>query len=124
MDFNSILIGSEDPKRLIEYYTKLFGAPIWEGRLHWVATRERMDNGGTPRSGQGSQRPSGKDHLEHRDRRCKGRVRSAQVRRWRCRPGAIRTWGGNADRHLCRPDDNYFQLISPMTEMTPSEQPA
>ena len=27
MDFNSILIGSEDPKRLIEYYTALFRAP-------------------------------------------------------------------------------------------------
>ncbi len=27
MKFNSILIGSEDPKRLAEYYTKLFGEP-------------------------------------------------------------------------------------------------
>jgi len=27
MDFNSILIGSEDPQRLAEYYTKLFGDP-------------------------------------------------------------------------------------------------
>jgi predicted enzyme related to lactoylglutathione lyase len=27
MDFNSILIGSEDPKRLAEYYTKLLGDP-------------------------------------------------------------------------------------------------
>jgi predicted enzyme related to lactoylglutathione lyase len=27
MDFNSILIGSEDPKRLVDYYTKLFGEP-------------------------------------------------------------------------------------------------
>ncbi|MEA2578377.1 MAG: hypothetical protein QOD78_1965 [Chloroflexota bacterium] len=27
MDFNSILIGSEDPQRLVDYYTKLFGAP-------------------------------------------------------------------------------------------------
>ena len=26
MKFNSILIGSEDPKRLTEYYTRLFGA--------------------------------------------------------------------------------------------------
>ena len=27
MNFNSILIGSEDPQRLVEYYTKLFGDP-------------------------------------------------------------------------------------------------
>ncbi len=27
MDFNSILIGSEDPQRLVDYYTKLFGEP-------------------------------------------------------------------------------------------------
>lgn len=31
MNLNGILIGSEDPKRLVEYYTKLFGAPGWEG---------------------------------------------------------------------------------------------
>ena len=29
MDFNSILIGSEDPKRLVEYYTKLIGEPVF-----------------------------------------------------------------------------------------------
>ena len=27
MDFNSILIGSADPQRLADYYTKLFGTP-------------------------------------------------------------------------------------------------
>src|SRR5229473_4829156 len=27
MNFNSILIGSEDPKRLVEYYTRIFGQP-------------------------------------------------------------------------------------------------
>ncbi|MEA2612692.1 MAG: hypothetical protein QOI52_651, partial [Chloroflexota bacterium] len=27
MNFNSILIGSEDPKRLVDYYSKLFGKP-------------------------------------------------------------------------------------------------
>ena len=29
MDFNSILIGSEDPQRLVDYYTKLFGEPAF-----------------------------------------------------------------------------------------------
>jgi predicted enzyme related to lactoylglutathione lyase len=30
MNFNGVLIGSEDPKRLAEYYAKLFGKPGWE----------------------------------------------------------------------------------------------
>ena len=29
MDFNNILIGSEDPKRLVDYYTKLLGEPTF-----------------------------------------------------------------------------------------------
>jgi predicted enzyme related to lactoylglutathione lyase len=29
MDFNSILIGSEDPARLVEYYTKMLGEPTF-----------------------------------------------------------------------------------------------
>ena len=44
MDFNSILIGSEDPQRLVDYYTKLLGEPAFS------------DGGGTPagRSARGS----------------------------------------------------------------------
>jgi predicted enzyme related to lactoylglutathione lyase len=29
MDFNNILIGSEDPAKLVDYYTKLFGEPAF-----------------------------------------------------------------------------------------------
>ena len=28
MNFNSILIGSADPQRLVDYYTKLLGEPM------------------------------------------------------------------------------------------------
>jgi predicted enzyme related to lactoylglutathione lyase len=37
MNFSSILIGSDDPKRLAEYYTKLFGKPIYDegGYVSW-----------------------------------------------------------------------------------------
>src|SRR5918995_1776101 len=31
MNLNGILIGSEDPQRLIDYYTRLFGEPGWAG---------------------------------------------------------------------------------------------
>ena len=30
MDLNGILIGSENPQRLRDYYTKLFGKPGWD----------------------------------------------------------------------------------------------
>jgi hypothetical protein len=30
MNLNTVLIGSEDPKRLTDYYTKLFGKPSTE----------------------------------------------------------------------------------------------
>ena len=30
MNFNGILIGSEDPKRLTDYYRKLFGEPMYD----------------------------------------------------------------------------------------------
>jgi predicted enzyme related to lactoylglutathione lyase len=38
MNLNSILIGSEDPKRLADYYAKLFGEPTWDdgGYTGWV----------------------------------------------------------------------------------------
>jgi hypothetical protein len=31
MDFNSILIGSENPQRLVDYYTPLLGEPAFSG---------------------------------------------------------------------------------------------
>ena len=44
MDFNSILIGSEDPRGLVDYYTRLFGDPAmaeggytgWQIGSGWV----------------------------------------------------------------------------------------
>src|SRR5438128_2731466 len=38
MNFNSILIGSEDPQRLVDYYTKLFGEPMMSdgGYTGWL----------------------------------------------------------------------------------------
>ncbi len=37
MNLNSILIGSEDPQRLVDYYTRLFGEPGWDmgGYVGW-----------------------------------------------------------------------------------------
>ena len=37
MNLNGILIGSDNPQRLVDYYSKLFGAPGWseEGFTGW-----------------------------------------------------------------------------------------
>ena len=39
MNFNSILIGSADPQRLVDYYTKLFGEPTMADRAATPAGR-------------------------------------------------------------------------------------
>ena len=38
MNFNGILIGSEDPRRLADYYAKLLGKPGWDGGgyIGWI----------------------------------------------------------------------------------------
>ena len=38
MNFNGILIGSEDPQRLADYYRRLFGEPAWDdgGYTGWM----------------------------------------------------------------------------------------
>ena len=41
MNFNSILIGSDNPQRLTDYYRKLFGEPQYEGEgyANWLLGR-------------------------------------------------------------------------------------
>ena len=118
MDFNSILIGSEDPQRLVEYYTKLLGEPAmtdggytgWQLGSGWVTV-------GPHDRGQGQERPPGPDHLEHRDDRRAGRLRSAQGRRRHRHRRALRLRGRRAAASIATfadPDDNYFQLMTPM----------
>ena len=38
MNLNGVLIGSEDPQRLVDYYTALFGGPGWDqgGFVGWM----------------------------------------------------------------------------------------
>ena len=43
MTINSILIGSENPQKLKEYYTKLFGKPVMEEDVY---TSWQIGNGG------------------------------------------------------------------------------
>lgn len=118
MDFNSILIGSADPDRLVTYYTKLFGEPA-------------MSDGGYTGWQLGSGFVTVGPHSEVTGKNAHpGRliwnVETADVKgefeRMKA-AGAIvirepYTFEGYPDSWiatLADPDDNYFQLMTPMS---------
>ena len=119
MNFNNILIGSEDPARLTDYYTKLFGEPAWNegGYVGWMI-------------GSGAVSVGPHDEVKGRNAH-PGRII------WNIESGDVK---GDFDRlkaagaivvrepygfeevpdawiaTFADPDDNYFQLTSPMGE--------
>jgi predicted enzyme related to lactoylglutathione lyase len=121
MNFNSILNGSEDPKRLADYYSMLFGKPGWDdgGYTSW-----QIGSGGI----------SVGPHSEvHGKNTAPGRII------WNIESDDVK---GDFDRFkaagatvirepysfeeapdawiatFADPDDNYFQLVSPMGDPT------
>ena len=118
MNFNSILICSEDPPRLADYYTKMFGEPTFSdgGYTGWQLGSGNVTVG--PHSEvHGSNEQPGRLlwNIETDDvRGVFARMRDA---------GAIvvaapYTMDGAPDdafiATLADPDGNYFQLMSPM----------
>jgi predicted enzyme related to lactoylglutathione lyase len=117
VNLNSVLIGSEDPERLVDYYTKLFGTPMWNegGYTGW-----QIGTGGIT-VGHHDQVKGKNTHpgrviwnIETPDVRGDfERLTSAgaTVVREPYNPGGPpETWIAT----LSDPDDNYFQLVSPM----------
>lgn len=120
MDFNSILIGSEDPGRLAEYYTRLLDEPVMAaaGYTGWQIGSGFLTVG--PHSQVHGQNPQ--------PGRLIWNIEAADVRgefeRMKA-AGAIvvaepyQMEGGPTDTPemwiatLADPDDNYFQLMSP-----------
>ena len=117
MNLNSILIGSDDPQRLVEYYTKLFGDPAWAdgGYTGWQI-------------GSGSVTVGAHSEVSGRNAtpgRVIWNIESADVQgdfdRLKA-AGAIvirepYVMGEQPEASiatLADPDDNYFQLLSPM----------
>ena len=117
MNLNSILIGSEDPRRLVDYYTKLFGEPTWDdgGYTGWVL-------------GTGAVTVGPHDQVKGKNKE-PGRViwnlETAEVKSEFDRfvaAGATVVQepynpGGEDEGQiatLADPDGNYFQLMSPM----------
>jgi predicted enzyme related to lactoylglutathione lyase len=125
MNFNSILIGSEDPERLAAYYTKLFGEPTMAegGYTGWLIGSGFLTVG--PHSevhGKSAQPGRIIWNIESAD--VKGdferfKAAGAIVIREPYRfemPDAPAEGAGAPDSiaTLADPDDNYFQLMSPM----------
>jgi len=117
MNFNSILIFSEDPQRLADYYTKLFGAPGWQqdGYTGWQLGT------GTVTVGPHDQVKGKNAHpgrliwnIESADVEgdfAKFRDAGATVIREPYHPGEAPVgWIAT----FADPDDNYFQLMTPM----------
>jgi predicted enzyme related to lactoylglutathione lyase len=118
MNLNSILIGSEDPGRLTDYYTKLFGEPGWhEGGFNgWqvgtgaitVGPHDQV-KGRNPQPGRLIWNIESEDVKADFERL---KAAGATVVREPYQPGeAPDAWIAT----FSDPDDNYFQLISQMT---------
>jgi predicted enzyme related to lactoylglutathione lyase len=121
MNLNSILIGSEDPKRLAEYYTKLFGAPGWdqEGYTGWIIGSGSLTVGPHDQVKGKSAHPGRVIwNIESAD--VKGdferlKEAGATVVRDPYQPdGGSGTESEMLIATFADPDDNYFQLVTPM----------
>lgn len=117
MNLNSVLIGSEEPKRLAEYYTKLFGDPGWDmdGYVGWQVgsggftvgphDQVRGKNGEPGRIIWNIETPDVKAEYD------RFVAAGAIVVREPYDPGE---GSGYAICTFADPDGNYFQLVSPM----------
>jgi len=117
MNFNSILIGSEDPQKLADYYSKLFGEPTWSdgGYIGWMIGSGAVTIGPHDQvTGRNAQPGRIIWNIESAD--VQGdfdRFKAAGAIVVREPYGFEGTEGQIAT--LADPDDNYFQLMSPMS---------
>ena len=118
MNFNSILIGSADPHRLVDYYTKLFGAPAMPeqgGYTGWQLGQGFVTVG--PHSQvQGKNAAPGRLiwNVETEDVKGEFERLKAAGAIVVAEPYEFEGAPGSAIATLADPDDNYFQLMSPM----------
>jgi predicted enzyme related to lactoylglutathione lyase len=118
MNLNSILIGSDDAPRLVEYYTAVFGKPGWDdfGFVGW-----QIGNGGItvgPHSEvKGTNREPGRIIINIESEDVKG-----DFERLKAAGATVVTEPYSFDQSpdtwiatFSDPDGNYFQLVSPVT---------
>jgi len=123
MNLNGVLIGTENPQRLRDYYTKLFGKPNWDegGYVGWQIGSGSMTIGPHDQV-KGKNAASGRliwniETADVRGEFAKLKAAGATVVKEPYQMGEApgqQAWITT----LSDPDNNYFQLISPM-DMTP-----
>jgi predicted enzyme related to lactoylglutathione lyase len=117
MNFNSILIGSDDPERLAGYYQRLFGEPTWNdgGYTGWLLGSGAVTVG--PHSEVSGKNPQPGRliwNIETPDVRGEfERLKAAGATVVR-EPYSFEGAPDSLIATLADPDDNYFQLTSPM----------
>ena len=117
MDFNSILIGSEDPQRLVEYYTKVLGKPGYSdgGYTGW-----KLGSGfvtvGPHTEVKGKNAAPGRIiwNIESRDVAGEFERMKAAGAIVIAEPYSFEGAPNSSIATFADPDDNYFQLMSPM----------
>jgi predicted enzyme related to lactoylglutathione lyase len=117
MDFNSILIGSEEPQRLVEYYTRVLGAPTMSdgGYTGWLLGSGWV-NVGPHSEVHGPNAAPGRIIWNIETTDVKGefeRMKAAGAIVVR-EPYSFEDYPDTWIATLADPDDNYFQLMSPM----------
>ena len=117
MKFNSLLIGSEDPQRLTEYYSKLFGTPQYaDGEYSGWQLGDGFINIGPHDQVRGKNAHPGRLiwNIETADVRAEfDRLVAAGATVVR-EPYGPEGMEEGLIATLSDPDDNYFQLMSPM----------
>jgi len=117
VNLNSLLIGSENPKALTDYYTKIFGKPAFEeGDFEGWQIGTGFVTVGPHDQVKGKNRDSGRViwNIESPDVKSefkKMKAAGATVVREPYQPReAVEMWIAT----FSDPDDNYFQLMSTM----------
>jgi predicted enzyme related to lactoylglutathione lyase len=118
MNFNSILIGSDDPQRLADYYTKLFGAPGFsEGGYSGWQIGSGFVTVGPHSEVKGKNTQPGRLiwNIETTDVQGEfDRLKAAGAIVVR-EPYKFEEGPEASIATLADPDDNYFQVITPMS---------
>jgi len=121
MDFNSILIGSDDPKRLAAFYTRLFGEPSYSDESYsgWQIGRGFVSVGFHDQV-HGPNKEPGRIiwNIESQDVKADfERFRSAGATVVR-EPYSFDQFPDTWIATLADPDGNYFQLQTPFDPAT------
>lgn len=125
MNLNSILIGSEDPARLVAYYTRLLGAPGFEGDGYasWMIGSGSLSIGPHSEVKGKSAYPgrviwnieSDDVKADYERFKAAGAIVIAEPYQFEMGEGVPEGTAPPWIATFADPDDNYFQLISPMS---------